>query len=1192
MPREMNRLSLALLGTPDVRQDRQLVAFATRKALALLVYLSIEGGRHSREKITDLFWPETDSTHGRATLRRTLVLLRRALLNPDAYLLIERDHLSFNPQSAYDLDLHMLDAAVRLGPAREALPQLQAAIEAYRGDFLDGFSLPDAPGFDDWSGLQREHWHRQIEQVFDWVSQLHAESGATGPAIEMAARWVAHAPLNEAAHRRLMMACFIAGNRTSALQAYQTCRTLLQAELGVEPEPATEALAERIRAEARPQRFAANQPAGGAGPAMLEGPLVGRAAEFGQLVGAYQAAAQAQPRVVTLEGEGGIGKTRLALEFLSWARAQGAHVLYGRAFEASDRVPYQPLVDALRQSNLLRDPAVLSPAWLAELVPLLPELREALPDVRPASTEADPIARTRLLEAVARLTQALAETAPLILFLDDAHWADVATLDVVRYAVRAWSAHATPAMLLLTLPNESLAGPLGEWIPAVARETHTARHVLHALTADDTQQLVEALAARSATSDLESFSQWLHAETGGQPFFITETLKTLVERGLLVGHQAAAGKWILRFPATGRAADLQRAAHMPLGVQVLIRTRLARLTPPGLALLTAGAVIGRDFEFEMLRVVAGLTEDEGLAAVDELRGSQLIREGQNESWPERLAIAHDKIRDVVYADAGQARRRVFHRRTLEALEAAASPAGQLAHHALAAGLTEAAFGYSLAAGDDALRVFAVRVAIRHYELARTLSAEIHVPIAQLESLCLQLGRAYELESEFDNARAVYEALLAAARLVQQPQSICIALNRLATLAVQAAMDFELALAHLREALRVAAQIGATAALAETEWNLAQIGYYMGNANSVPNGERALALARELGQPELLARSLNVLAWAKADFTGDWPQSVAYAQEARELYRSLGNRAMEADCLCLLANAELYLGQPQVAIDMARVAHAISLEIDNPWGQAHSAFQVAKCALDVGAYAEALTYAEQGATLALARNLPMLSLLCLALQGAVQRTLGMLDRARETHHAAREQLAKHPALIHDLAAMISVELIADQALAGDWESASIEAQGLQPATSDRTLSYNMLLSLGLLVETLLHMGDAEAAARLVQHFGEHVGGSSRARMAHLRARAILDQWRGESEQAIAQLQAAAALAEAIGLPGEQWQIQAALGDLYHAQGDQDAAQASHIQGYEIVCVLANGLDERLRKGFLATKPVQRLLPKAQ
>jgi predicted ATPase len=929
-----------------------------------------------------------------------------------------------------------------------------------------------------------------------------------------------------------------------------------------------------------------------------ESPLVGRATEFGRLVEVYHAAAQGDPHVVALEGEAGIGKTRLALEFLNWASAQGARVLHGRAFEAGDRVPYQPIVDAFRQSGLGSSLASLpeavtpffarlAPPWRAELTRLLPELSGTLPDARLVSGD-DAAARTRLLEAVARLTQAMAEPSPLVVFVDDAQWADVASLDVLRYTVRHWRTHDTRAMLLLTLRNESLNSSLVEWLSGIEREAPTTRCLLRALTADDTRQLVEALAAGAPAAEsppaaLQSFSEWLFAETGGQPFFIAETLKTLVQRGVLLVLPAATGGWALDFKAAGDAANLRRVAHLPRGVQALIQVRLARLAPAALALLTAGAVLGRDFQFETVCAIAGLDEDEGLAALDELRRGQFVREDGTSVRPLSISITHDKIRDVVYAGAGEARLRVFHRRALEALQAAPTPPGELARHALAAGLSERAFGFSLDAGDDALRVFAVRNAIQYYEQARALAPSLRLAISDLQRLCLPLGRAYELESDFANARAVYETLLASARQAHHPEATCAALNRLATLAAQANMDFESAMAHLREALSIAEQHGDIAGLAETEWNLAQIGYYKSDPHSLSHGERALALARELGRPDLLARSLNGLAWTKTDLTAEWPQAVAHAEEARALYASLGNRAMEADCLCLLANAYVYLGQPRAAANLARAAQAISHEINNPWGQAHSALQMAKCALEAGDYAEALALAQHSAELAQARNIPMLHVLGRSLQGAAQRTLGMVDLARETHQTPA------PAF---MALLMSFELIADHAAARDWPAAYAEAQRLKTAPLNRTPPYNCLISLDLVAEAFIRAGEVEAAAAFVQRFGEFARDSRRTRVSHLRAAAVLARWRGDPGQAIGQLQEAAALAADIGLPGDLWQINAALSELYRQQGDEAQALAVATRARETLRALAARLDDgRLREAFLAAEPARGLLAEA-
>src|SRR5207302_9416652 len=160
-------------------------------------------------------------------------------------------------------------------------------------------------------------------------------------------------------------------------------------------------------------------------PGELVAPLVGRAAAFRQLVGSVQQARRGQPQAVLLVGEAGIGKTRLASEFVAWARAQGAEVLSGQAFEMGGRLPYQSLVEALRPrleaENAPED--LLEDVWLAELSRLLPELRGRYPDL-PAPIEDELTDKMRLFEAVARLFDALVRRAPLVLLLDDLHWVE------------------------------------------------------------------------------------------------------------------------------------------------------------------------------------------------------------------------------------------------------------------------------------------------------------------------------------------------------------------------------------------------------------------------------------------------------------------------------------------------------------------------------------------------------------------------------------------------------------------------------------------------------------------------------------------------------------------------------------------------------------------------------------------------
>src|SRR5437667_1254122 len=400
----MSQLQLSLRGTPVVEHGERTLTFSTRKALALLIYLAVEGGTHPRKTRSEAFWPELDAEHGRAALRATLLELRKLLERSHgpgerAHLLVERDTLGFDQGSPLSLDLRLVESASKqvgrgidplAGLAREALlAQLEQATRQVRGPFLAGFKLRDSQFFDDWTRQQREYWHLRVHQLFDALSMLYERVGDAARAIETVTRWLSFDPLNEEGYRRLMRLRFSQGDRVGALRAYANGRAVLAEQLQIEPEPETVALAKRIRHTAPvrapqvrsllPSHASPGQP-----PAnLLDGPFLGRMAEFGTLIECYQRVHAGQPQLVLLLGETGIGKTRLASEFVGWAQAQGADVAAGRALQTGRQLPYQPLIDVLRcQLEQEHAPDDLgSPVWLAELSRLLPELRDRYPDL-------------------------------------------------------------------------------------------------------------------------------------------------------------------------------------------------------------------------------------------------------------------------------------------------------------------------------------------------------------------------------------------------------------------------------------------------------------------------------------------------------------------------------------------------------------------------------------------------------------------------------------------------------------------------------------------------------------------------------------------------------------------------------------------------------------------------------------------
>jgi DNA-binding SARP family transcriptional activator len=773
-----SQLHLNLMGPPEVRLGDRSLAFPTRKTLALLIYLALANGQQPRELLAALLWPESNQDRSYASLRNTLSHLKSVLrdvrdLTQTSYLSITHDALALNPDAGIQVDLRMVECAYaqaradrssRATPENTAsLPLLQEAAAYHRGDFLAGFSLGDAPDFDDWVDIQREVWRRRLGLILDRLTEIQFARGEFAATAETASMWIALDALNEVAYRRKMRAHFAAGERGQALDTYEACRAILAAELSVEPEPDTEALAERIRTQ-RPIQRSAPRPQWPDTPVtFLENLFAGRTVEHQALVERYGSAAAGQPQVVVLRGEAGIGKTRLAREFLARAVAEGSEVLQGRAFESSTRVPYQPLIEAFRpfmeRENVLQE--WLGETWVAPLSHLLPELRDRYPELGDAHFEAE-AGQMQLFDSLVRLTLVIAARSPLMLFVDDLQWADSATLDWLVYAIRRWRESNPRILLLVSVRPEALQPPSPpqapsaiEWLAHVEREVEPFHLELGPLDEQDTVQMVQSILTPPATD----FAQWVFHETRGQPFYLMETLKDLLERRVLHPKRRVNDQWVF---VVDSEHDLGKAVRVPSTVRVVILARLNRLSRNAFTLLAAAAVLELQITFERLCAVSNLAQDVGLPALDELVSGRLLLEVTQASGASTYAFANSMIRDVVYTEAGDARRRLFHQRALDVLEAAGDSSAVLAHHALAAGLAEAAFRYSLAAGQQALRLSAMSEAIAHFEKSHQLAQEGLFVGAEAEAhvrdLYLQLGRAYELGRQHEQASAVYAEL--------------------------------------------------------------------------------------------------------------------------------------------------------------------------------------------------------------------------------------------------------------------------------------------------------------------------------------------------------------------------------------------------------------------------------------------------
>ena len=733
----MGLLRLAVLGTPEVFHDGRRLTFALRKAQALLLYLAVEGGMHPRGKLATFLWPDSEPHDARHALRIVIALLRNLLDDAEGqepHLLSQRDALGLNPQAPLELDLEVVQQAHHQAQQHSTTPseeqraalvaQFQCALALVRGPFLDGFWLREETAFDEWALQEQQQWQVRLQLLLDRLSSWQETGGELEQATITLTHWLALDPLAEEAYRRLMRVHLALGDPAAAGQVYATCRARLAEELQIKPSPETVALAEHIRATVARSTgspgsslshsaTAARRP-----PGELVAPLVGRAVAFSQLAGSFQQARGGQPQAVLVVGEAGIGKTRLASEFVAWARAQGAEVLSGHAFELGGRLPYQPLVEALRvrleEENAPED--LLEDLWLAELSRLLPELRVRYPDL-PVPTEDELTAKVRLFEAVARLLDALAERAPLVLLLDDLQWMDEASLDLVRYLARDWIRHDNRVLLLGTLRCEGLE-PKSQ-LADLGRDLPLSQVPLQPLSQAQTLQLIEALAGQEHNPDclsravpaqeperpLVALGGFLFAQTGGHPLYLLETLKLLREREWLVPRLEADGTWRLE-PAVEIAAAFAQAQTrrelLPPSVRAMIQVRLAKLSQPARRVVMASAVLGPSASARLLWQVADLGVQAGVEALEEADKSGILREeeagGPGAGHVGSYRFTHELMRDVVYTELGAARRQVLHQRALTWLQAEGARASELAYHALLAGEAEVAYRSSMQAG--------------------------------------------------------------------------------------------------------------------------------------------------------------------------------------------------------------------------------------------------------------------------------------------------------------------------------------------------------------------------------------------------------------------------------------------------------------------------------------------------------------
>ncbi len=710
------------------------------KALNFLAYLLLHRGSHvTRESLAFTLFPDEAEETARANLRRILYLTHRALPVVDRARWIDADDETIQWSDAAPAWVDVAEFE-RLAQSRAGEAD---AVELYGGELLAGH-------YDDWIFPFRERCRQTYVSALYSLVHAARRSRDFRRAASYANRLLGDDPFREDVLRQLLSALYESGDGAGSVSAFESFRKRLHEELHVEPMPETVALIERIRTGGASEQIADESPPGTDERRSERGGLtVGRDAEIEQLHEYWSRAARGRGRLVFVAGEAGIGKTRLVTELALAAELEGARVLWG-VTTAPETAPFQGLSDALRSALPLVASADLDPVRLAAIARIVPDLRvhrPELPELDALEPDAD---RIRLFDALAALIGALARPRPLLLIVEDGHWAGRASASALEHIARATTDAA--ALVVCTFRTEAAdaAHPLRAVRKRLQQDRLSGFVAVGRLTEADVRRLVADRPSLAPRAD--ALVPLLHARSSGNPLFLVEAMRDLDD-------------------------GIEPSSSGASGVRDLIRARCARLSPDGRALAETCAAVGEAFDVDVLREVSGWDESALLDCLGELQDRTLIRDGGGRSRFDYV-FKHALVRETIYDASDPDRTRRKHHRIARVLEAAHAGrledmAGEIARHYERGGSRGRAGIFYRSAAAAALDVAALDEAMSFAQAGLSMADDPRLRLALLQIIDDVRAR----RGEHTTRGADIDRIVATARELGEAVSLFDALER-------------------------------------------------------------------------------------------------------------------------------------------------------------------------------------------------------------------------------------------------------------------------------------------------------------------------------------------------------------------------------------------------------------------------------